>query len=145
MGDDALFSGLSNFFSNSKSKINSYNSLVTDLQAQTNISVDNFLNKWVMQNAKIDLKIDHVQINERPDGFEVDVDVYLNSETKVEIFTAISYKASANGVESIIPIQLNEEGKHRISFISQMRPKFIRLDPNFIVPQMDLTNDDWSS
>jgi len=145
IGDEAFFSGLSDFYSNSKSKINNYNSLVGDLQTHTNFSVNEYLNKWVKQNAKIDLRIDNVQINQRNNIFEVDVDFYLYSETNVEIFTAIGFKASINGEETSIPIQLNAEGKHRISFTSELRPKFIRLDPNFIVPQMDLTNDSWSS
>lgn len=145
MGDDAFFSGLSDFFANSKSNINGFSNLVADLQAHANFSVSDYLNNWVKRNAKIDLKIDHVQINEINNVFKVDVDFYLQSETNLEVFTAIGYKASVNAEETYIPINLNEAGKHRISFTSESRPKFIQLDPDYIVPQMVLTNDSWSS
>ena len=145
IGDEAFFTGLGEFFSNSGSKINDYNYLVSVLQKYTEISVKDFLNNWVSQNVKIDLSIAEVNTITTNNVYETTVILNSNSESNFEIYSSIGYKTSQMGEVTIIPIHLNSQGGKQITFASENEPIFIQLDYEYYIPQIDLSNDVWTS
>ncbi|MDP6038234.1 MAG: M1 family aminopeptidase, partial [Candidatus Latescibacteria bacterium] len=144
LGDEAFFSGLADFFNTSRYQSTGYRDLFASLQAHTKVSVGQYLNQWVKNNAKIDLSISDVRVQQSGNTYETTVKFNVESERDYEIFTALAYKTSVTGEMTYVEVHTTQKGIQSLSFSSDQSPIFIQLDPDFRVPQIELNNDSWS-
>ena len=143
IGDEAFFTGLSDFFANNESQAVNADALFTAIQAHTSVPVESYLHQWISNNAQIDLSIGEVQIEPKGNGFETTVGFNIDSEKDYEIFSTIGYKTSALGSLITVDMHATTKGSQTISFTSDQRPVFIQLDPDFRIPQTELNNEIW--
>ncbi|KAA3656764.1 MAG: hypothetical protein DWQ10_14690 [Calditrichaeota bacterium] len=121
-----------------------HSELIAALQAHTGIPVEQYLDQWIKNNAKIDLSIKNVVIQQNGNGYETSVEFNAESDKDYEIFTALGYRTSPEGEMTIIEVNTTKTGSQSLSFTSDARPLYIQLDPDFRVPQVALNNDSWS-
>ena len=144
LGDEAFFSGLSDFFHSYGGITAGSEEFFATIQKYTEVDVDVYLNQWIKNNAKIDLKLNKVSTKVKDQLYETTVSYSVETEKDYELFTAFGFRTSTNGNLKFLPAHLTKKGDQTFVFQSIDKPVFIQIDPNFQVPQTDITNDIWS-
>ena len=143
LGDSDFEAGLNDFYSQYGYQSANYAALVSAFQEHTQVQVQTYLDPWVRHNAQIDLSIADVSIQQNGNHFETSVQVNILSDRDYELFSAIGFRTSISGEETIVEIHTSEDGIHEVVFSSSESPVYVILDPEHRVPQMDLNNDVW--
>ena len=144
VGDEALYTGLADFFSKYRFESSDYQAFLNCLQATTSVNVEEYLNQWIKNNAKIDLMVKNVSIMKEGNGYRSDVEIMIESDRDYELMTAIGYKTSPEDKMELLELHPFKKGIHKVSFQSMEKPVFIQVDPACRVPQINLDNNIWS-
>jgi len=143
VGDEAMFAGLADFFGKYAFKSVTYQDFLQCLQTKTDIQVEEYLNQWTKHNARIDLAIGDVNVQELNELYTTEVEILVDSDQDYELFTSIGYRTSPQDQLSIIDMHTTQKGSHNVTFESNDRPVFIQVDPACRVPQINLDNNIW--
>jgi len=143
VGDEALFAGLGDFFREYRYRTATYQDLLNCLESKTDVHVEAYLNQWIKNNARIDLAIGDVNVQEMNEFYTNEVEIVVDSDQDYELFTSIGYRTPLQDQLSIIDVHTTQKGSHKVTFESNDRPVFIQVDPACRVPQINLDNNIW--
>ena len=144
VGDVDLLAGLEDFFREYRFKTVTYHDFLLCLQAKTSVNVEEYLNQWIKNNAIIDLSISNVSMQKIGDFYSGEIEIMVDSDRDYELITSIGYKTSLEEEMEIIDVHTIRKGIHKVNFQSKGEPVFIQIDPNCLVPQINLDNNIWS-
>lgn len=143
VGDEAMFAGLADFFGKYAFKSVTYQDFLQCLQTKTDIHVEAYLNQWIKNNARIDLAIGDVNVQEMNEFYTTEVEIVVDSDQYYELFTSIGYKTELQDELVSMDVHIIQQGTHKVTFESSGRPSFIQVDPACRVPQINLDNNIW--
>lgn len=143
VGDEALFAGLGDFFREYQYRTATYQDLLHCLESKTDVHIEAYLNQWIKNNARIDLGIGDVNVQEMNEFYTTEVEIVVDSDQDYELFTSIGYRTLLQDQLSIIDVHTTQKGSHKVTFESNDRPVFIQVDPACRVPQINLDNNIW--
>lgn len=143
LGMDIFFAGLSDFFRKNSFGEASYKDLIHSWKKYTELNVDEYLNQWVQNNARISLSITSVRLKEVKGKYETSVKLLVEADRNYEIFTSIGYKTSQDSKLIIKPFYMDQVGEKVIVIESNSKPLYIEVDPFFRVPRINLNNTRW--
>lgn len=143
VGDEALNAGLKEFYSRHYGKASDYDNLIICIGKYTQINVDGLLKQWTEQNVNIDLSIKDPTIREVNGRYEIKVDVQVEADNDYLIFTSLGYKTSPQAKWKLIDLRLQKAGVHTVVFESDSIPMMIQVDPEYRVPQINLSDNAW--
>lgn len=144
VGDEDLLAGLEDFFRKYRFKTVTYQDFLLCLQTKTSVNVEEYLNQWIKNNAIIDLLISDVSIKEKGDFYSNEIEIIIDSDKDYELITSIGYKTSLEDEIVTIDLHTLRKGIHKVNFQSREKPVFIQIDPNCLVPQINLDNNIWN-
>jgi hypothetical protein len=144
IGDEVLLAGLEDFFRKYRFKTATYQDFLLCLQAKASVNVEEYLNQWIKNNAIIDLSIGNVSTQKKGDFYNSEIEIMVDSDRDYELITSIGYKTSLEDEIVIIDLHTIRKGIHKVNFQSKEEPVFIQIDPNCLVPQINLDNNIWS-
>jgi hypothetical protein len=143
IGSDAMKAGLHDFFETYGNQNVNYYDFIKCMGNYTEVDVAATLNQWTQYNAKINLILHDVLIQEVDEAFEVEVKLEIDADRDYELFTALGYKNSKNDGWHLIDLHFEERGQYTIKFVSHEKPREIQFDPEYRVPQINLEDNIW--
>jgi aminopeptidase N len=143
MGDDALIAGLRDFLQQSASHPSGYTDLIACLQRHTSLNVAAFLAQWITHNVQIDLVMKSALTRPAGAAYETTLTYTVVSDRDYDVSAAFGYKTAASPDWIILPLTDTQWGTHTMTFTTPDPPLELQLDPDFRLPQNDLTNDHW--
>ena len=102
-----------------------------------------YLDQWIHHNARIDLSIGQVNIQERDGLYHTEVEIWVDSDQDYELLTSIGYKTASQEEMVAIHVHVTQKGAYKITFESGAKPVFIQIDPACRVPQVNLDSNTW--
>jgi aminopeptidase N len=144
IGDDAMKAGLRDFYETHGNQDVDYYDFVKCLEKYTEEDVAAFLEQWTQHNARINLILHDVKIQEAGEVYEVEAILEIDSDRHYELFTALGYKTSKSDDWQLIDLHFEESGRYNIVFSSNEKPQEISFDPEFRVPQINLDDNYWA-
>jgi hypothetical protein len=143
IGDQALVAGLREFFQESAGKSGSYEDWIVCTQRFTRVDVAAYLAPWISHNARVDYVIKQVAIQPSSSQYETTVVLDVVEDRDIELFSSIGFKTASSSDWELIPLHTTQAGTQVVKFTSQEKPVAVLLDPEFRVPQTNITNDIW--
>ncbi len=143
IGDQALIAGLREFFQESSGKAGSYEDWIECTQRFTQVDVAAYLAPWTSHNARVDYVIKQVAVQPSGSQYETTVVLDVVEDRDIELFSSIGFKTASSTDWELIPLHTTQRGAQVIKFTSPEMPVAVLLDPEFRVPQTNLTNDIW--
>jgi len=143
IGEEALISGLANFYRDFKYKSCTHEELFDYIQNETDVKIKEYMNQWISLVPKIDLLLKNVESVKEEEVFRTKMEIEVESEEDYELYSEIGYKTEENSELQLIHIQLEKKGAHTVFFKSEQKPIFIQIDPGFRIPQIRLDNCEW--
>jgi len=143
IGDQALVAGLRAFFQESAGKSGSYEDWIECTQRFTEVDVAAYLTPWTSHNARVDYVMKQVTVKPTASQYETTVVLEVVEDRDIELFSSIGFKTASSSDWELIPLHTTQAGTQVVKFTSQEKPVAVLLDPEFRVPQTNLTNDIW--
>ncbi len=143
MGTDAFLAGLLDFYALHGGQTVTYEDFVDCMQNHTEADVAAAVAQWTIRNAQVDLRIDDVAVQQVDEGYAVQVDLGIEADGTIEIFSALGYRAFPDETWQLIDLRLKSDGRYSVKFVSEEKPLEIQIDPLFRVPQIELDNNIW--
>ncbi len=143
VGSEALTAGLRDFYEIHRKQTTNTSDFITCLEKHTPVDVAAFLETWTNHNAKIDLVIRDVTVEQLDGHFKVMVDIQVDADQDYELFTALGYKTSPGEDWRLIDQHITKAGPYQINFETDVRPLEIQIDPQYRVPQINPENNLW--
>ena len=144
IGDDAMKAGLHDFYETYGNQNVNYNDFIKCMEKYTEVDVAASLEQWTQHNAKINLILHDVIIQEVGEVYEVEALLEIDSDRDYELFTALGYKTSKSDDWHLIDLHFEESGRYSIIFVSYEMPQEILFDPEYRVPQINLDDNSWT-
>ncbi len=116
VGSDALTAGLRDFYEIHADRTVGYDDLISALEDHTDVDVDSLLGQWTRQNAKIDLAISKVTIQDVDGKYEVQVDILIDADREYELFTALGYRSTNQGSWQLVDLTLKNTRQYTVKF-----------------------------
>jgi len=145
LGDEALFDGLGNFFRRYRGQEVTYRDFLQCLQSRTDVRVADYLDQWIHHNARIDLQVGQVNVKERDERCQTEVEILVDADRDYELFTSLGYKTASQDEMVTIDLCLTRRGAHKIAFESDAKPVFVQIDPACRIPQVNLDSNTWKA
>jgi aminopeptidase N len=144
IGDDAMKAGLHDFYETYGNQNVNYYDFIKCMEKYTEVDVAASLEQWTHHNAKINLILHDVIIQEVGEVYEVEALLEIDSDRDYELFTALGYKTSKSDDWHLIDLHFEESGRYSIIFVSNEMPQEILFDPEYRVPQINLDDNSWT-
>jgi hypothetical protein len=145
MGSTEFINALRDFYGTYRNQTVDYAEFVACLQKYTNIDVAEYLEQWVNHNAKIDLTIERVTIEQVDSNYEVQVEIKIKADRNYEINTVLGFKTSLEQDWKLIDMNFSKSGKQTIKFQNDEPPILIQIDPEYRVPQINPDDNSWET
>ena len=144
IGDDAMKAGLHDFYETYGNQNVNYYEFIKCMEKHTEVDVAASLEQWTQYNAKINLILHDVLIQEGEGVYEVEVILEIDSDRDYDLFTALGYKTARSDDWHLIDLHFEESDRYSIKFTSNEKPQEIIFDPEYRVPQINLDDDSWN-
>jgi hypothetical protein len=144
IGDDAMMAGLHDFYTTYGNQNVNYYEFIKCMEKYTEVDVSASLEQWTQYNARINLILLDVIIQEVEEVYEVEVILEIDSDRDYELFTALGYKTSETDDWHLIDLHFKESGRYSIKFVSNEKLREIQFDPEYRVPQIYLEDNSWN-
>ena len=143
IGSDTLSASLRDFYENYSGQTVYSDMFFKTLQNHTSVDVRDYLDQWITQNARIDLFIQDVTVQQINQGYQVQVVIVMEANAEFDVLTSLGYKTGSSETWQTIPLSLSDR-LVTIQFETPEKPLEMLIDPEYRVPQINPENNLWT-